>query len=346
MKIADEKSGWTLSLGPGKYDLAVHGGDDRFQLDSQNVTVTRAGQVKVKVIATAEGGRGKAEPGSPLPLAGEGPGVRVVGPAPRLAIAPFDEREAKEHQEAWAKHLGVPVEVTNSIGMKFVLIPPGDFTMGSMAEVIGKWLEEGERHNDLWAAGQIPSEGPQHLIRISKPFYMGASPVTQGDYERIMGTNPSAFSPQPLDAQAFVPPLDQRQTIERERVTKTKRELGRETGSCPVESVSWSDCEEFCRRLSAIASEQSSQRKYRVPTEAEWEYGCRVGTTTTWSNGDSEAELGKYAWFEKNSNSMTQPVAQKLPNAWGLLDMQGNVWQWCSDWYSARYYTTVRLSDE
>ena len=113
MKLADAKTGWTLSLRAGKYDLAVEGGDDQFQLGSESITVTRGGQVKVKV---------------------------TLKPAP-LAVAPFDAEQARKCQERWARQLGLQVEITNSIGMKLALIPPGEFTMGSPKELIEEELK-------------------------------------------------------------------------------------------------------------------------------------------------------------------------------------------------------------
>ncbi|MEO2033591.1 MAG: formylglycine-generating enzyme family protein, partial [Planctomycetaceae bacterium] len=102
----------------------------------------------------------------------------------------------------------------------------------------------------------------------------------------------------------------------------------------PVEQVSWDDAVEFCRKLSSRAEEKSAGWVYRLPTEAEWEYACRAGTTTAYSFGDSEFELGEYAWFRENSNGTTHPVGEKRPNGWGLYDMHGNVWEWCQDWYA------------
>jgi len=106
----------------------------------------------------------------------------------------------------------------------------------------------------------------------------------------------------------------------------------------PVVQVSWDDAVEFCRKLS-----EKEGRTFRLPTEAEWEYACRAGTQTKWSFGDSESALGEYAWYDGNSDNKTHPVGEKKPNAWGLHDMHGNVFEWCSDW--KREYTSASMSD-
>ena len=180
--------------------------------------------------------------------------------APPPAVAPFDEKKAKEHQEIWAKYLGVPVEITNSIGMKLVLIPPGEFQMGSPKELIEEELKAvgiEKAYKD-----RLPSEAPQHLVRITKPFWLGTCEVTQEEYQRVMGTNPSEFS-----------------------VTGKRKDKvgGQDTKRFPVENVSWEDAVEFCRKLSAMPEEKVAGRAYRLPSEAQWEYACRAGSTGQYS---------------------------------------------------------------
>jgi len=214
---------------------------------------------------------------------------------PPMAVAPFDAQQAKRHQQTWAEYLGVPVEMTNSIGMKFVLIPPGEFKMGS-------------RDSDRSTSS---NEKPQHKVRITRPFYLGGCEVTQAQYVRVMRSNPSKFRGSGPDA--------------------------------PVDSVSWEDATEFCRRLSKLVAKKGAQ--YRLPTEAEWEYACRAGTTTAWCFGDDEAELLNYAWYKPNTRKKTHSVGQKKPNPFGLRDIYGNVWEWCQDKYAEHYYANSPPSD-
>ena len=148
----------------------------------------------------------------------------------------------------------IDADYTNSIEMKFRLIPGGSFSIG-------------------------------------------VHEVTQSQYESVMGANPSRFK----------------------------------GANSPVENVSWNDVVAFCAKLSSLPAEVAAGRVYRLPTEAEWEYACRAGTTTAYSFGDDEKDLEKYAWFGVNSGSTTHGVGEKLPNGWGLYDMHGNVWEWCSD---------------
>jgi formylglycine-generating enzyme required for sulfatase activity len=176
--------------------------------------------------------------------------------------------------------------ITNSIGMEFMRIPAGPFTMGSP---------------DSDAEAQ-EEEKPAHRVTISQPFYLGKYPVTQAQWEAVMGNNPS----------------------------KCKGDPNR-----PVESVSWDDVHAFLRKL----TERERGGDYRLPTEAQWEYACRAGTETPRYHPD----IAAIAWYSCNSSDQTYPVGQKLPNAWGLYDMLGNVWEWCHD--GLRRYTPEAVVD-
>jgi formylglycine-generating enzyme required for sulfatase activity len=263
--------------------------------------------------------------------------LRSQLPAPPLALAPFDTKQAAAHQQRWAAYLGEPAEITNSIGMKLILIPPGEFDMGSSPEEIAWALKEGKKRNKWqFYFGRVPAEGPRHRVKISRPYYLGVYLVTQGEYERVMGLNPSAFCAKQRDASAFRPPLPD--GVAKERPGDGKRVGGRDTIRHPVDTVSWNDAAEFVWRLSELPEERSARRTYRLPTEAEWEYACRAGTTTRWWCGDDEAVLQECAWYDNIAGRVTHPVGEKRASPWGLYDMHGQVWQWCMDWHDEKYY--------
>jgi eukaryotic-like serine/threonine-protein kinase len=145
---------------------------------------------------------------------------------------------------------------------------------------------------------------PEHHVTIAKPFYVGIYEVTNAEYRRVMGELPGRL-----------------------------RDDDRRGDDLPVECVFWEDATEFARKLSELPEERLARRKYRLPTEAEWEYACRAGTKTRYSFDFDEGEFGEFVWFGRNSGRQTHRVGEKKPNAWGLYDMYGNVEEWCSDWY-------------
>jgi formylglycine-generating enzyme required for sulfatase activity len=249
----------------------------------------------------------------------------VSGKQPPLAVAPFNEKVAKQHQANWGEYLHVPVVQTNSIGMKLALIPPGEFDMGSTPVEANQYIEEARTidKNRVYV-DWIPAEVPRHRVRITKPFCLGAYEVTQAEYQQIMGSNPSRFS---LGGK------------------EGAKVSGRDTQRHPAESVPWEEAERFCRKLSELPQERSAGRRYRLPTEAEWEYACRAGTTTRYYFGDDRASLGEFAWFRTNCSGTTQPVGGKKPNAWGLYDMCGNALEWCLDWHSQTYFAQSAPND-
>ncbi|MBM3889284.1 MAG: formylglycine-generating enzyme family protein, partial [Verrucomicrobia bacterium] len=140
--------------------------------------------------------------------------------------------------------------------------------------------------------------GPVHWVKLTKGFWMGKYEVTQEQYETVIGSNPSRFKgPQN-----------------------------------PVDSVSWNEAYGFARKVNSLGVLPAGVTR-RLPTEAEWEYGCRAGTTTPWWSGGSKADFYRVGWGEDNSRGKTQPVGQKEANRFGLHDVHGNVWEWCADWY-------------
>jgi uncharacterized protein (TIGR02996 family) len=177
-----------------------------------------------------------------------------------------------------------PVEIEGPAGLRFALVGPGSFLMGSPPGERGRW----------------PDEGPQHLVTLPRAFYLARCPVTQAQWQELTGESPSRF-----------------------------RGADR-----PVDNVSWEDCLGLCGLL-----QERDGRDYRLPTEAEWEYACRAGTSTPYCSGRGLPALKKVGWCSydatQGSAKETVPVGKFQPNAWGLFDMHGNLLEWCADWFGA-----------
>ena len=188
----------------------------------------------------------------------------------------------------------IVLDLGKGVTMDLMLIPPGTFLMGSPKNEAGR--EGGEPGRGL--------EEKQHAVTISKPFYIGKNPVTQVEFETVMGRNPS----------------------------QTKGSLN------PVDSVSWNDAVAFCEKANEIIKAQvGPEMKLQLPTEAQWEYACRAGTQTRFYSGDRANDLENFAWTGQNSGKKSHPIGLKKPNAFGLFEMMGNVRQWCRDHVSTPY---------
>jgi formylglycine-generating enzyme required for sulfatase activity len=243
------------------------------------------------------------------------PPAPAAGPPAAMLEAPFDAAQAAAGQQACAAGAGVPVTVANALGMTLVLVPPGAFTMGSPETEPRRQPEE-----------------TAHRVVITKPYYMAACEVTQGQWEKLMGENPAYWSPGGY---------------------RRKRGKEMDTSRFPVERVAWFQAMEFCTKLSALPEERAAGRVYRLPTEAEWEYACRAGTTTafhfgTVHDGSRANSFGGAPYgVEKKGPYLNRPcdVGSYPANALGIHDMHGNMWEWCADWHAADAYAAAAVPD-
>ena len=262
----------------------------------------RAGAMKANSSATRRVVRRPSSPRpSPPSAGGEGvsTGVAVASLFILGALLAGCERKTETPKPMGAEPADTASAVTVESKPVLVQIAGGRFMMGDKEQV----------------------DAPPHEVVISA-FQMDPHPVTQEQFQKVMGSNPSRW----------------------------KGEKN------PVEQVRWSDAVRFCNKRSELEQLQPcydltdwkckfEATGYRLPTEAEWEYACRAGTATAYFFGDAPLKLGEYAWFDKNAGGRPRPVGQKQPNPWGLADMCGNVWQWCNDFYKVDYYAESPRED-
>lgn len=246
---------------------------------------------------------------------------------PFPAIAPFSIQQALAYQKAWADHLDLPMEIENTVGMKFRLIPPDEFDMGADPdEIRTNWLP-----NRPQPEKEVLSESPKHRVVLTQPFYLGIHEVTRKQYRVVTNL---LERPTPSETES----------TSRDFVTDSSQ------GDHPVNDLSWDEAIRFCKQLSEREHLDPCSRSagrdhllkvcgYRLPTEAEWEFSCRAGTTGWYWTGGVGSQLDGIAWTNTNSGKQSHPVGQLAPNPFGLYDVIGNVWEWTRDGWDSAYYS-------
>ncbi|MBC7854867.1 MAG: SUMF1/EgtB/PvdO family nonheme iron enzyme, partial [Pirellulaceae bacterium] len=293
--------------------------------------ITRGGSWYSQALVTRPAMRGDGVLPHVAMDAGTGFRVVIVGDlqpiAPPPAIAPFDAKQATSHQQVWAKHIGVDVETTNSLSMKVRLIPPGEFLMGQTQEETDRLVQSLEQGGaDELSKFVAGCSTPQHQVRITQPFYLGAHEVTVGQYRKF------------IDATKYVGAIEQLGVKERFNWKSSAIEPNPEERA--VIGVSWDDAKAFCKWLS-----KEEGVTFELPSEAQWEYACRAGTTTVWSFGDEAAALAEHAVVGRESYWPAQVVGSRAANPFGLFDMHGNADEWCLDWHLREFYAQSPIDD-
>ena len=306
---------------------------------------------------------GSQPPSSPSRTTPDSPrAVTKKDAAPETLVAPFDANAAKQKQIEWARFLGSQVQEKNSVGMKLMLIPAGTFSMGLSAQELEKLLAVEKKLAGFYlpacdelqpqipgTAQQYANAQPTHTVTLTRPFYLAETETTRANFADFV--NEANYAP----------------------VIEGKRKYGTgwytpkflQTPEHPIVRVTWNDAMAFCEWLS-----KKENQKYRLPTEAEWEFACRAGTTTLWSCGDDYTALqdtghvsdairatiaSRYHPRSQNDSPAgfvlldgylhTAPSREFHANPFGLHDMHGNVWEWCADGYDPRYYATSSPTD-
>lgn len=262
---------------------------------------------------------------------------------PTVAVAPFDHKQAAAHQQAWADYLRVRPVARNSIGMRLALIPPGEFTMGSTPAEIQSALKM-ENHPRLAEDNPIQAEGPAHRVVFSRPWYCGVAEVTVGEFRKFV----TATNYITQRERASAPVYDSEGRVFTVRGVSWHTPGHPSTDDSPVGWVSWEDAAAFCNWLSIEENFAppyqthdgtwaiTAGNGYHLPTEAQWEYACRAGTTAAFAAADDERTLLDIAWTGRNSTAPHRS-GEKPANSFRLVDIQGNLEEWSQDWYSSGY---------
>ena len=246
-------------------------------------------------------------------------------------------------------------EITTPIKLKMALIPAGEFRMGN-SHTVAEDIDVLGRYQITLKADTFVDEYPRHRVRISKPFYMGKYHVTIGQFRQFVDATGYRTDAE-RDGQGGDGHDPTTGAFQGHKTQYSWRAAGfPQTDEYPVVNVSWNDAVAFCDWLS-----RKERATYRLPTEAEWEYACRAGTSTRYANGDDPESLAlvgnvadaafrakfpdEVAISASDGYVFTAPVGQFRPNAWGLCDMHGNAWQWCSDWYQNNYHASSAIDD-
>ncbi|HVC93320.1 MAG TPA: formylglycine-generating enzyme family protein, partial [Pirellulales bacterium] len=250
-------------------------------------------------------------------------GEVALGERPLLAIAPFDTEHATALQEAWAKHLGTEVTITNSLGMKLRLIPPGEFLMGTDQAEIRKLLRSTRE--------DFANEAPQHRVRLTNAFYLASHPVTLKQYHEVMGVQPLSYGYSWFDAVDFCNELSDHEGLPAYYLRQDEDD--------PLSEPPDSGVRRTGNGKNVTVQGGSG---YRFPTEAEWEFACRAGTLTRWWFGGEDQKFAEY-WRDVLPDVVTRTPGRSRANPFGLFDLLTGGGEWCWDWYGA--YSAAEEND-